>query len=119
MVKKAALTLGALALALGGAALIAPAAQADSSASVPGGRATFNSDREIFRVYDTVCDANPVYLVLKFPGGSENRLDFSGGCDKSATYDKEFKEGSSVKYKVCVNVRGGLDKCSGWTNDIA
>ena len=119
MIKKAALTLGAFALALGGAALVAPAAQADSSASITGAKATFTSAGEIFRLYDTKCDGNPVYLVYKLRGGSENRMDFSGGCDKSAKYDKDFKEGSRVEYKVCVDIRPGLDKCSGWSTDTA
>lgn len=119
MIKKAALTLSGLALALGGAALIAPAAQADSSASITGARATFTSDGDIFRLYDTRCDGNPVYLVYKLRGGSENRMDFSGGCNQFAKFNKNFAEGSRVEYKVCVDIRPGVDKCSGWTTDTA
>jgi hypothetical protein len=119
MIKKAALTLSGLALALGGAALIAPAAQADSSASISGARATFTSEGDIFRLYDTKCDDNPVYLRYKVDGGSENRMKFSGGCNKSAKYDKNFSEGSRIEYKACVDIRPGVDKCSGWTTDTA
>jgi hypothetical protein len=119
MIKKAALTLGALALALGGAALVAPAAQASSSASITGAKATFDPNGEVFVLYDTKCDDDPVYLRYSLRGGSENRMNFSGGCGKSATYDKEFKEGSRVDYRVCVDIRGGVDKCSGWTTDNA
>ncbi|WP_158853080.1 hypothetical protein [Saccharothrix deserti] len=119
MVKKVALTLGALALAFGSAVLVTPAAHADSSASTTGAEATFTSDGEIFRLYDTKCDGNPVYLVYKLRGGSENRMDFSGGCDKSAKYDKDFAENSRVEYKACVNINNAVDKCSGWSTDTA
>jgi hypothetical protein len=119
MVKKVALSLGALALAFGGAVLVAPAAHASSSASIPGAKATFNPDGEIFKLSDTACDDNPVYLRYSLRGGSENRHDFASGCNKSITYNKEFAEGSRVDYRVCVNVRGGVDKCSGWTTDYA
>ncbi len=119
MVKKAALTLGALALALGGAALAAPAAHADSSAKIDGARATFTSDGEVFRLYDTKCDGNPVYLRYKVNSGGENRLNFSGGCNESATYNLDFAEGALVEYRVCVDIRPGVDRCSGWASDRA
>ncbi|MGB3444844.1 MAG: hypothetical protein WBA97_39405 [Actinophytocola sp.] len=120
MIKKAALTVGAsLALAMAGAAFAAPAAYADSSASTTGARATFTSHGEIFRLYDTACDGNPVYLVYKINGGSENRHDFSGGCDKSAEYNKSYAEGARVEYKACVNIKPGVDRCSGWSTDTA
>lgn len=120
MVKKAALTLGALALAIGGAAMVAPAAHADSSANTSAGaRATFTSDGEVFKLYDNKCDGYSVYLVYKLRGGSENRIDFSGGCNKSGSYDKDFAEGSKVEYKACVNVNNLPDKCSAWSTDFA
>src|SRR5689334_21471797 len=54
MIKKAAITVGATAaLALAGAAFTAPAAYADSSAKTTGARATFTSEGEVFRLYDT------------------------------------------------------------------
>lgn len=83
MIKKAALTLGALALAIGGAALVAPAAQADSSAHVRGAKATFTSDftsdDEAFRLYDTECDGSPAYLEYRLGSGSVNPGDLARG----------------------------------------
>jgi hypothetical protein len=120
MVKKVALTLGALALAFGGAALVAPAAQADSSANTSAGaKATFKSDGEIFTLHDTKCDSYTVYLVYKLRGGDEQRIEFSGGCNKSGEYNKDFREDSKVEYKACVNVNNGSDKCSAWSTDFA
>ncbi|WP_086661034.1 hypothetical protein [Lentzea kentuckyensis] len=120
MIKKAALTLGAsLALAVGGAMLTMPAAHADSSASTTGARATFQSDGEIFRLYDTGCDGNPVYLVYRINRGSENRHDMGGGCNSSAKYDKSYSEGTRIDYKACVNIQPGIDRCSGWSTDTA
>ena len=120
MIKKAALTFGALALAIGGAALAAPAANADSSANTSAGaRATFTSDGEIFKLYDNKCDGYSVYLVYKLRGGSENRIEFSGGCNKNGEYNKEVSEGSKVEYKACVNVNNAPDKCSAWSTDFA
>jgi hypothetical protein len=120
MIKKAALTLGAsLALAVGGAMLAMPAAHADSSASITGAKGTFTSSGEIFRLYDTSCDGNPVYLVYKINNGAENRHDFSGGCNKSAEYNKSYSEGARIDYKVCVDIRPGIDRCSGWSTDTA
>ncbi|MEV6714601.1 hypothetical protein AB0M48_21500 [Lentzea sp. NPDC051208] len=115
-----ALTLGALALAFGGAAAIAPAAHADSSAKTSAGaRATFTSSDEVFKLYDEKCDGYSVYLVYKLRGGSEQRIEFSGGCNKSGKYDKNFSEGSKVEYKACVNVNNARDKCSAWSTDFA
>jgi hypothetical protein len=120
MVKKVALSLGALALAFGGSVLVAPAAHAGtSSASIPGAKATFDPNGEIFKLSDTECDDNPVYLRYSLRGGSENRHDLASGCNSSITYDKEFIEGSRVDYRVCVNRRALPDKCSGWTTDYA
>ncbi|MCT2586087.1 hypothetical protein [Actinophytocola gossypii] len=120
MIKKAAITLGAsLALAAGGAMFTAPVAHADSSASTTGARATFTSYGEVFRLYDTKCDGNPVYLVYSVNNGTENRHNFSGGCGESAKYNKSFAEGAYVEYKACVDIRPGIDKCSGWSDDNA
>jgi hypothetical protein len=120
MVKKVALTLGALALAVGGAALTAPAANADSSASTSAGaKATFTSDGEIFKLYDTKCDGYTVYIVYKLRGGSEQRIDFSGGCNDHGEYNKDWYEDSKVEYKACVNVNNAPDKCSAWSTDYA
>lgn len=120
MIKKAAITLGATAaLALAGAAFTAPAAYADSSAKITGAKATFTSDGEIFRLYDTSCDGNPVYLRYKINGGSENRIDYSGGCDTHGSYNKSYDEGDEVEYRACVNIAAGIDKCSGWSTDYA
>lgn len=109
----------ATALAVGGVLFAAPAASADSSATIQGARATFTSYGEVFRLYDTQCDSNPVYLVYKVNGGAEHRLDYSGGCGTHATYNLSFGEGVRITYKACVNIRPGFDRCSGWTSDIA
>jgi hypothetical protein len=109
----------AITLAVGGVVLAAPAAYADSRAAIDGARATFTSYGEVFRLYDTRCDSNPVYMVYKVNGGSEHRLDYSGGCGTHATYNLSFSEGARVTYKACVNIRPGFDRCSGWTTDLA
>lgn len=114
MVKKAALTLGAL--VFGGTALIAPAAHADSSASVPGAKATFTSSPAAFRVYDTACDGNSVYLVYRI-GGRERRLDLSIGCDESVSLGLLIAKGTRIDYKVCVSIKAVPDECSVWTTD--
>ena len=121
MIKKAALTLGALALAIGGAALVAPAAQANSTVSVPGARAYFTSDGEIFRLYDTKCDNETVYLQYRVNGGPVDREDFPGGCSSTrhATYNKDFSEGAEVRYRVCTNPSHAADRCSVWRTDRA
>jgi hypothetical protein len=121
MIKKVAVTLGATAaLALAGAAFTATAAYADSSANTTAGaKATFTSSGEIFRLYDTNCDGNPVYLVYKVSGGSENRIDYSGGCDTHGEYNKSYAENTRIDYKACVNINNLPDKCSGWSTDYA
>lgn len=121
MIKKMAVTVGAAAaLALAGAAFTAPAAYADSSANTTAGaKATFTSDGEVFKLYDTKCDGNPVYLVYKISGGSENRIDYSGGCGTHGEYNKSYAENTRVEYKACVNIDNGFDKCSGWSTDYA
>lgn len=107
------------ALAIGGVFLAAPAAYADSRATIEGARATFTSHGEVFRLYDTQCDSNPVYLKYKVDGGSEHRLDYSGGCGTHAKYNMSFREGARIEYWACVNVRPGFDNCSGPATDRA
>ena len=120
MFKKVAVTLGATAaLALAGAAFTAPAAFADSTASTTGAKATFTSEGEIFRLYDTSCDGNPVYIIYKISNGGENRIDYSGGCDTSGSYNKSYAENTKVDYKACVNINNLPDRCSGWSTDYA
>lgn len=120
MIKKVAVTLGATAaLALAGAAFTAPAAFADSTANTTGAKATFTSDGEIFRLYDTSCDGNPVYIIYKISNSSENRIDYSGGCDTNGSYNKSYAENTRVDYKACVNINNLPDRCSGWSTDYA
>lgn len=111
---------GTAVAALFGASLInGPSALADSSASTTGARATFTSYGEVFKLYDTSCDGNPVYLRYKVNGGGENRLNHSGGCDTNASYNLSFSEGAKVEYRACVDIRPGIDRCSGWASDVA
>ncbi len=120
MIKKVAVTLGATAaLAMAGAAFTAPAAYADSTASITGAKGTFTSYGEVFKLYDTSCDGNPVYLRYKINGGSENRINYSGGCGTHGTYNKSYAEGARVEYKACVNIELSVDRCSGWSTDYA
>ena len=121
MFRKIGVTLGAVAaMAVVGAAFTTAAASADSSANTTAGaKATFTSSGEIFRLYDTKCDGNPVYLVYKINGGSENRIDYSGGCDTNGEYNKSYAENTRVEYKACVNINNLPDKCSGWSTDYA
>ena len=108
---------GASFAAIGAALLIAtPAAYADSSANIGGAHATFKSKGEIFRLSDTACDSHPVFLDYTVLG-SRHRVDFSGGCGKSSTINLNIPENQTIKYKACVNVQGGPDRCSGTTTD--
>ena len=117
--KRWAFTGTAIAALFGASLLNGPMAAADSSASISGARATFTSHGEVFKLYDTSCDGNPVYLRYKINGGSENRLDYSGGCDTHASYNLSFAEGARVEYRACVDIRPGVDRCSGWSSDRA
>jgi hypothetical protein len=119
MVEKVALTLGALALAFGGAALVAPAAHADSSAQVRGAKATFTSDGDVFRLYDTACDGSPAYLEYRLGSGSVKRRTFTAGCNKSIAWHIDFAEGALVNYRACVDLSLGIDRCSPWKADRA
>ena len=104
---------------LAGAALLmaTPAALANGSANIDGARATFTSDGEVFRLYDTKCDAHPVYLQYTYQG-STRTMHFSGGCGKSATFDLDFPENQFITYRACVNIQNLPDRCSGWTSDV-
>jgi hypothetical protein len=118
--KKVALTLGAsLAIAIGSAAFIAPSAYAGGNAGVEGASANFISNGEIFTLHDVACDGNPVYLVYKINGSSENRINLTAGCGSSGEYNKSYSEGTKVQFKVCVDIRPGVDRCSGWTTTTA
>ncbi len=104
---------------LAGATLLmaTPAAHADSRASIEGARATFVSNGEVFRLYDTKCDSNPVFLDYTVQG-KRHRIDYSGGCGTHGTYNLSLPENKRITYKACVNIRPGRDRCSGPTTDV-
>jgi hypothetical protein len=108
----------AIAVAASGVLLAAPTASASGTATIEGAQATFQSHGDVFRLYDTRCDGNPVYLVYKV-AGSEHRLDNSGGCGSHSTYNLSFPNGKGISYKACVDKNAWPDKCSGWTDDVA
>jgi hypothetical protein len=120
----------ALAVALLGILAVAGAQPsfADSQIRGDGVSASFQSWGEKFRLWDTGCD-DPghgadydVYLVYKRYNASKRRIDYSGGCGTMALYDRNFREGQKIDYKVCVNwpwteLWGAGDKCSDWVRD--
>ncbi len=111
----------ASAFLLAGAALLlaAPAAYANSAANIDGARATFQSGTGgVFQLFDTKCDSHPVFLDYTVEG-RRSRIDFSGGCGKSGTYNLRLPRGKHVTYKACVNIQHGFDRCSGKSDDIS
>lgn len=94
----------AAATLVGAVALFPSPASADSQAAIEGARATFTSSGEIFRLYDTACDGNPVYLKYWF-NGVERRLDHSGGCGTHAAWNLDLPENRRITYQACVNIR--------------
>jgi hypothetical protein len=107
--------LGALAIALG-----APTAAADSQIPTDrmGATASFQSHGEKFRLWDTACDGNAVYIKYQRSGASVRRLSFNGGCHKMALFDRNFTEGQQIHYTVCVDIPFDVDQCfAGWRYD--
>jgi hypothetical protein len=112
-------TTGVSFLVAGTALLMAtPAAYANTTANIEGARATFESSNGgVFRLYDTQCDSDPVFLDYTFQG-HRHRLDYSGGCGTHATYNLHLPPGKKITYKACVNRDARPDKCSGQTDDL-
>lgn len=114
-----ALAISAAPLAVAAMFVTTPVASADSEAWTPGARATFASENEVFRLYDTACDNRTVYLLYRVGTAPTERLNHSGGCNTNSTWNLSFAEGARISYWACVNIPGAADRCSGETNDIA
>lgn len=80
-----------------------------------GARATFIFYGEIFRLCDTACDGNPVYLEYWFKG-IERRLDHSGGCGTHATWNLDLPENKRITCQACVNIRSCFYRCFYWVS---
>lgn len=93
---------GALATAV---MLVAPAAQADSDITIPGGAgaAGYKSDGEIFTVHDYVADGYSTvgYLYSYDTDSWHTCLNTNGASGAAKTCNYSFAEGSEVYYYVC------------------
>jgi hypothetical protein len=103
----AAVLLGA---SLGGAQPAAADSQIPSDRM--GATASFQSKGEKFRLWDTACDGNAVYILYQRSGAQERRLSLTGGCRQMALFDKDFTEGQTLLYRVCVDIPFDVDQCS-------
>ncbi|WP_037305214.1 hypothetical protein [Amycolatopsis orientalis] len=114
------LAASAVGILLGAGALIGTAAPAfaDNSARITGALAVFTPGGDVFRLYDTACDGDPVYLKY-WIHGRETRHDHSGGCGTHATYNLNLNRGVRVEFQACRNVRFAPDSCSGKATAIA
>lgn len=81
-----------------------------SFGAIGAAHATFKSKGEIFRLSDTACDSHPVFLDYTVLG-SRHRVDFSGGCGKSATIKPEHpgEPGHQIQ---------GMCQCPGWLRQV-
>src|SRR4051794_32092311 len=95
----------------------APAALADSQIRISGASASFQSYGEKFRIWDTACDNDSVYVLYQRGFSTERRINFTDGCNLMGLFDRSFAEHQSIRYKVCVNIPFGTDRCSGYQPD--
>jgi hypothetical protein len=86
------------------------------ASTADGAKVTFDSGTNTFVLYDTKCDAHLVYADYKIKDGGDQRHDYQGGCGNSTSWTIP-DEGGQVRYRACVNVQRGFDKCSGWKTD--
>jgi hypothetical protein len=77
-----------------------------------GASASFQSNDEKFRLWDTACDGRPVYLLYQLRTGAPQERHFNGGCRQMALYDLDFGEGQPIAYKACISIRFAPDDCS-------
>ncbi len=116
--KAASVAMGvAMAVGLG-----APAAFAGTNdcASVDGAaRGCFHHKGDKFALADTAGDDHAVFLEYEVEQGPSGRHDFTDGSGNDITYDHNFEEGQTVRYKVCVNVQWAPDSCSVWHDAVA
>lgn len=88
-------------------------------AGTKGVKGCFKHRGDKFWLKDTEGDSHAVYLEYEVEKGPSGRHDFTGGSSRSITYDHNFKEGQTVRYKVCVNVQWAPDRCTVWHDAIA
>lgn len=90
-----------------------------SSNGVKGVEGCFYHKGDKFWLKDNEADGHSVYLEYEVEQGTSGRIDFTGGSGNSATYDFNFKEGQTVRYRVCVNEQFSGDPCSVWHDALA
>jgi hypothetical protein len=68
-----------------------------------------------FRVNDTKCDANDVYVEYRIDGGANTEKYNSGGCGTGKEHN--LKTGRfAIVFRVCVD-DAGFNTCSEWRGD--
>ncbi|MFF8908080.1 hypothetical protein [Streptomyces olivaceoviridis] len=81
------------------------------------GRVNYRSGTDDFRVSDTSCDGRSVYTQYQRAGASTVRLNHKGGCGTQVVVDRDFANGQTIKYRVCIDVPVARDICGPWKRD--
>jgi hypothetical protein len=58
-----------------------------------------------------------VYAQYQRAGASTRTLRNSGGCGTHVDFDRNFTNGQTIKYRVCIDYRFNPDYCSPWKWD--
>lgn len=96
----------------------APADALVTAVYTRGSRGAWDSTGDKFRISDTKCDGNPVYLKWQWSKEHDRavRLNFDGGCGSSYLFGVQVPSGASyVTFQACENVNNQPDDCSAWT----
>ncbi|WP_345676794.1 hypothetical protein [Yinghuangia aomiensis] len=79
----------------------------------PVGKVWFNSDGDIFTVYDWKADSHGVAVWYRVGDSSAKVLVNNNGYNSSKTFNLDFPEGATVKFMACTTEQSVVWDCDG------
>jgi hypothetical protein len=85
----------------------------------PSGKVWFNSDGDVWKIYDWAKDGHGVGVWFRVGSGSAQLLVNNGGYNSVATYDRDYVEGTTITFMACLTEQGGVWDCDGSWSDFS
>lgn len=80
---------------------------------VPVGKVWFNSDGDNFTIYDWKADGHGVGVWYRVGNGAAQVLVNNNGNNSSAFFNKDFVEGTTIKFMACTTEQSVIWSCNG------
>ncbi|NUU25145.1 MAG: hypothetical protein HOV68_27130 [Streptomycetaceae bacterium] len=85
----------------------------------PSGTVWFKSDGDVWTIYDWAKDGHGVGVWFRVNEGPAQLLVNNNGYNTSVKYDKDYVEGSKIRFMACLTEQGGVWDCDGtWSSAV-